>query len=198
MLEVFLGQMEDLFGSLARLLDRESKRFTEGGVSWSVMEKEHAQLEKRLSSQLTEFVDFLHTILRLAQQDERFLRRNRDSIASVFSEGEPRAAFLESAEMSIDDERRFVESIGFLADLRKRSAQLARDLGRVADAFGSEKPKEREKTLALLESCRMRAEKLHEQVRQVEGHIPGLRDLDAQQARKLGMLARSLAGPSVV
>lgn len=193
-LEAFLGQMEELFGSLARLLDRESKRFEEGGVSWSVMEKEHAQLTARLDSQLTEFVGFLHTILGLAQKDAAFLKRNRDSIAGLFSEGETRARFLESAEMSIDDERRFVGSLEFLADLRKRSQQLAKDLKKVSDAFDSDKPKERDKNLALIESCRMRAEKLYEQVRQVESHIPGLRDLDAQQARKLGMLSRSL-GP---
>lgn len=191
MLEVFVSQADELFARLAALLDRESQAIGSESISWSIMRQEHDALTDRIGSELSDFVSLLRTILRTAQDDERFLRRNRDAIASLFTEGELRVAFVESAQSSIDSESRFLKSLEFLEDASKRTRTLVHDLRMLAAALENEKS-DHDKTLALLESCRMRAVKLHEQYQGISEHIPGLRDVDAKQARKLGMLSRSL------
>ena len=188
-IEVFARQMTELFGSLARVLDRESEHLSDEHIGWDLFLSQHVQLTDSVERQLSDFVALLREVLKAAEQDERFLRRHRDSIAQLFLEGSLRVEFLESAERGIEVEKRFVSTLSFLDDVAKRSKSLVKDLRRLHDLL--EAGKRDDKTLALLESCRMRAEKLNEQCREVSVHIPGLRDMDAQSARKLGMLAQA-------
>lgn len=187
--EVFASQMTQLFASLERILTRESEHLIEEHIGFELILTEHEQLTAQLERQLTDFVSLLREVLRSAEKDERFLRRHRDSIAQLFLEGSLRIEFLESAEHSIDVEKRFVSALTFLDDVRKRSQALVKDLRKLHESL--EAGKSDEKTLALLESCRMRSSKLNEQCHGVATHIPGLRDLDARSARKLGMLAQA-------
>ena len=190
-IEVFASQMSQLFADLSHLLDRESEHLLEEHIGWELYLKQHELLTDQLDSQLTQFVSLLREVLRSAEQDARFLKRHRDSIAQLFLEGSLRVEFLETAERSIDVEKKFVASLEFLEDIRKRSQALVKDLRKLFTMITSDRPNA-EKTLALLESCRMRAEKLHEQCHGISEHIPGLRSIDASQARKLGMLAQSM------
>jgi hypothetical protein len=190
-IEVFASQVSELFASLASLLDRESEHLLEDHIGWNLFMQEHEKLTEQLDHELTEFVSLLRAVLRSAHEDQRFLTRHRDSIAQLFLEGSLRIEFLESAEKSIDVEKRFVSSLEFLDDVRKRSVALVKDMRKLLEMFASERVKP-EKKLAMIESCRLRASKLHEQCLGLSEHIPGLRDIDASEARKLGMLAQTL------
>ena len=190
MIEVFTTQMSQLFASLSRVLDRESEHLQEERIGRELVLTQHEQLTDQLEQQLTGFVALLRAILRSAQEDARFLTRHRDSIAQLFLEGDLRVEFLESAQKSIDVENRFLSALRFLEQIHKRSNALIKDLRKLRSSFDDER--QGEKVLALLESCRMRADALHEQCRDLSIHIPGLRDMDAASARKLGMLAKSM------
>ncbi len=194
-LEAFLNQMESLFNDLSTLLYKESNLaagIIEGKstINWSVISKEHDDLRLKLSKNLNDFIFFIKRVVSLAKDDKKFLERNKNLIANMLSP-DKRELFLKNAETGIKNEDEYLKVLNYLESLKKDSELLIKKIDRVKEVLEKAVDKESitEKEIAFIEETRFKSKELLEKIRKMEEYIPGLRDLDADSAKTLGMLA---------
>ncbi len=194
-LEAFLNQMESLFNDLSTLLYKESNLaagIIEGKstINWSVISKEHDDLRLKLSKNLNDFIFFIKRVVSLAKDDKKFLERNKSLIANMLSP-DKRELFLKNAETGIKNEDEYLKVLNYLESLKKDSELLIKKIDRVKEVLEKAVDKESitEKEVAFIEETRFKSKELLEKIRKMEEYIPGLRDLDADSAKTLGMLA---------
>ncbi|MFT4308955.1 MAG: hypothetical protein ACMXYL_00500 [Candidatus Woesearchaeota archaeon] len=194
-LQAFLDQMADLFSSINDILFKESNLIVgiqdgKSTISWSVIAKRHDEKRYLLSKNLDDFIFFLKRILVLAKEDARFLKRNKDLIAGMLSANEHKTTFLESAEASISSEEQFITTLNYLTSLKKDTDRLLKDMDRcksiVEKAIDTQEVSS--KDISFVEMTRFKAHRLMEEVGRIGSYVPGLRSLDAESARTLGML----------
>ena len=195
-LQAFLEQMADLFSNVNDLLFKESNIVAgvmegKSTISWSVLSKKHDNYRFLLSKNLNDFLFFLKRIVEKAKEDERFLRRNKNLIARMFPLEDHKKQFLESAESSISSEVQFITTIDYLGTLKRDADRLLKDMDRAKDIVEKaiEKQKVSSKEIGFLETTRFHAHRLMEEIGRIESYIPGLKSLDAESARTLGMLS---------
>ena len=195
-LEAFLSQMEELFNNVYKVL------YAEANAAASIVEgkpvkglvqliSEHNRLREQLSKNLDEFIVFIKRIMDLAKDDEKFLKRNKKLIASLIAEGQQKDMFIKSADTGIEDEDSYLKSLKYLDGLRKDAAKLIREMDRIKQMLedASSKKKINEKKVATIESARFSAEAILKKIKEIEKYLPGMRNLDANSARTLGMLS---------
>jgi 3-methyladenine DNA glycosylase Tag len=195
-LQAFLEQMADLFGNVNDLLFKESNLVAgihegKSTISWTVVVKKHDNYRYLLSKNLDDFIFFLKRVIELAKQDARFLKRNRALIARMFSMDEPKRKFLESSQASISSEEQFITTLDYLATLKQDTNRLLKDMDKVKAIVEKaiETQKVSNKEISFLETTRFNAHRLMEEIGRIESYVPGLRSLDAESARTLGMLS---------
>ncbi len=194
-LEAFLNQMDSLFNDLSTLLYKESNLaagIIEGKstINWSVISKEHDNLRLKLSKNLNDFIFFIKRVVSLAKDDKKFLERNKSLIANMLSP-DKKELFLKNAETGIKNESEYLKVLNYLESLKKDSEILIKKVDRVKEVLEKAVDKESitEKEVAFIEETRFKSKELLEKIRKMEEYIPGLRELDADSAKTLGMLA---------
>ncbi len=194
-LEAFLNQMDSLFNKLHSILFKESNLaagIVEGKstINWSVISKEHDEVRMKLAKNLNDFVFFIKRVISLAKDDQKFLERNKSLIANMLSP-DKRELFLKNANTGIKNEKQYLEVLSYLESLKKDSEVLIKKLDRVKEILERAVDKETisEKEISFIEETRFKSKELLEKIQKMEEYIPGLRDLDAESAKTLGMLA---------
>ncbi len=194
-LEAFLNQMDSLFNKLHSILFKESNLaagIVEGKstINWSVISKEHDEVRMKLAKNLNDFVFFIKRVISLAKDDQKFLERNKSLIANMLSP-DKRELFLKNADAGIKNEKQYLEVLSYLESLKKDSEVLIKKLDRVKEILERAVDKETisEKEISFIEETRFKSKELLEKIQKMEEYIPGLRDLDAESAKTLGMLA---------
>ena len=195
-LEAFLAQMSTLFNNIYKILYSEANAaagIAENKPVQGIVQliSQHNDLREQLSRNLSEFIVFIKRIMDLAQGDDKFLKRNKKLIASMIAEGQEHDMFLKSADTGIEDEEQYLKALKYLEGLRKSASKLIKDLDKIKQILedASSKNKMSEKNVALIESARFSAEAMLKKINEIEKYMPGLRNLDADSARTLGMLS---------
>ena len=196
LLQAFLEQMADLFGNVNDLLFKESNLVAgiqdgKSTIAWSVLAKKHDNYRYLLSKNLNDFIFFLKTIVQKAKEDEKFLQRNKNLIARMFTLEDHKRQFLESAESSISSERQFIATIDYLSSLKRDADNLLKDMDKAKSIVEKaiEKQKFSAKELGVLETTRFHARRIMEEIGRIGSYVPGLKSLDSESARTLGMLS---------
>ncbi len=187
--------MDSLFNQLSTILYKESNLaagIVEGKstINWSVLSKEHDEVRMKLSKNLNDFIFFIKRVISLAKDDKNFLERNKILIASMLSP-EKKDLFLKNANTGIQNEKQYLEVLSYLESLKKDSEVLIKKVDRVKEILERAVDKDfiSEKEVSFIEETRFKSKELLEKIQKMEEYIPGLRDLDANSAKTLGMLA---------